>query len=74
MSWTTSGKTVYRIEVINEDHPMYGDFAYDVRKMAGSVYYGDGRFCRDLDDVMRYLSAEERKREKTDLQINKPDV
>lgn len=63
MSWNTSGKIKYVIEVIDEDHPMHGDYKYDVRKMARTVYYGEGRFCRNLSDVMRYLESEEKRKQ-----------
>ena len=56
-------KTKYVIEVIDEDHPMCGDYRYDVRKLHGSWYAGEGRFCRDAEEVLQYLLEEERKRE-----------
>ena len=56
-------KIKYVIEVINEEHPMYGDYRYDVRKLHGSWYSGEGRFCRDAEEVRQYLAEEERKRE-----------
>lgn len=56
------------IEPIGEDHPLYGDFAYDIKKIVNGGYLGEGRFCRDLGDVLRYLEQEERKRENHGLQ------
>lgn len=64
----------YTIEPIEESHPLYGDFAYDVKKIVNGGYFGEGRFCRDLRDVMKYLEREERKRENGGLQIDIKDI
>lgn len=53
-----SAMTKYVVTVLREDHPMYGDFFYDVKKYVNGLYTGDGRFCRDLEDVYRYLKEE----------------
>lgn len=56
-----STKLKYVIEVMTEDHPMYGEYLYDVRKLKGNAYFGQGRFCRDVEEVAAYLKSEEQK-------------
>ncbi|MBP5311879.1 MAG: hypothetical protein J6112_03490 [Clostridia bacterium] len=64
----------YTIEILSKEHPLYGDFSYDVKKIVNGGYFGEGRFCRDLQDVMRYLSSEERKREISSLQNDSSEL
>lgn len=54
----------YIVTVMEEDHPLYEDYAYDVKRIDNGAYTGVGRFCRDAEEVGRYLQEEEQKRNK----------
>lgn len=53
--------TEYLVRVLQEDHPMYGEYFYDVKKYINKHYQGEGRYCRDLEDVYKYLAQDAEK-------------
>lgn len=61
----------YVVTALSSDHPLYGDFSYDLKKVVNGGYYGEGRLCRDLEEVMEYLFREEQKRENGGLHLQK---
>lgn len=55
-------KVEYVVTVLEEDHPLREDFSYCVKRYNDDYYSGQGRYCKEAEDVYKYLLSEERKR------------
>lgn len=55
-------KIEYVVTVLGDDHPLREDFSYCVKRYDDDYYSGKGRYCKEAEDVYKYLLSEERKR------------